>query len=338
MSLSFSVFKGLFDIWKSRDFDLYFYFQEIYNNALTKLDEYTQMSLKEDIANRRYKALFTPVGFSIENIAIIAGYVKPEYLRMAFTTTTREFHRKHIDLVVEKIKIACSKNIKIDMVDITHDDQKHAEEKIISWIKEMKSRYGLENKNFAIDLTGGTKPMSIGAQNAALSFEDIDALYLKTDYDKDTQQPIPGTEELVKLVKGESLVDKNLVFVIMPFADKYNKVYKWIEETVGSFSGLRCLRADKEIFIGGIMDRIRENIKKAGILIADLTEHNPNVYYELGLCHGYNKMNKTIMLTQDIDKLPFDLKHLAMVIYKSSDKEGFKKQLGERIEHVRSLE
>ena len=47
--------------------------------------------------------------------------------------------------------------------------------------------------------------------------------------------------------------------------------------------------------------------------MAELTERNANVYYELGLAHAWKK--KTIMISQDIDAIPFDLKHLRMVVY-----------------------
>ena len=41
--------------------------------------------------------------------------------------------------------------------------------------------------------------------------------------------------------------------------------------------------------------------------LADLTGLNPNVMYELGIAHSFNK--KTIMITRDdLGSLPFDLK------------------------------
>lgn len=194
--------------------------------------------------------------------------------------------------------------------------------------------YGMAYRQLAIDLTGGTKPMSIGAHNAALSFDEIDAFYLRTDYDEDTKEPMPGTETLVRLKKGKAQEEKDLAFVIMPFAREYDEVYSWIDET-GKACGLKCLRADKEIFIGGIMDKVRENILKAGMIVAELSEKNPNVYYELGHAHANSK--KVIMLTQNIDNIPFDLKHIRMVIYKPDDESKFKSQLSQEIAHIKSL-
>ena len=48
-------------------------------------------------------------------------------------------------------------------------------------------------------------------------------------------------------------------------------------------------------------------IYAADIVLADLTGLNPNVMYELGIAHSFNK--KTIMITRDdLGSLPFDLK------------------------------
>lgn len=336
MQTNHLLFKGLFDIWKGRNYDLYFYFQEIFEKALAEVSrraEDAAIGLREAEASR-YRALFVPVGFSIENVALIASVFKPDYLRLAFTETSRYFHRKHIHLITENIRKRCN-GIKIDEVAITSDDQLLTEQKILEWVEEMKTGYGMSYKQMAIDLTGGTKPMSIGANNAALSFEEIDAFYLRTDYDEDTKEPMPGTETLILLKKGKSQEDKKFTFVLMPFAKEYDEIYQWIEE-VATAQKVKCLRADKEIFIGGIMDKVKENILKAGILIAELSEKNPNVYYELGLAHANNK--RVIMLTQTMENIPFDLKHFRMVIYKPDDGLTFKSQLSQEIDHIKSLQ
>ena len=61
-------------------------------------------------------------------------------------------------------------------------------------------------------------------------------------------------------------------------------------------------RVDEEIFLGGIMDKIRENIAKARFIVADISAYNPNVYYELGLAEGMQK--DIIMLTSNVNTLP----------------------------------
>ena len=55
-----------------------------------------------------------------------------------------------------------------------------------------------------------------------------------------------------------------------------------------------------------ILQDIVTGIGKADVIIADVTGLNPNVFYELGLCHALDK--KVILITQDISELPFDIR------------------------------
>ena len=48
-------------------------------------------------------------------------------------------------------------------------------------------------------------------------------------------------------------------------------------------------------------------------IVADLTDSNPNVYYELGIAHGLRR--PVILLTQDINELPFDLRGYRVIPY-----------------------
>jgi nucleoside 2-deoxyribosyltransferase len=61
------------------------------------------------------------------------------------------------------------------------------------------------------------------------------------------------------------------------------------------------------------MNDILRSIHEADYIIADLTEQNPNVYYELGLAHATGK--PIILITQNIGKLPFDLRHQRVIEY-----------------------
>ncbi len=76
------------------------------------------------------------------------------------------------------------------------------------------------------------------------------------------------------------------VFVPMPFREEFDDVYAVVDNTCadGVFSGdLSCQRADELMKPGGkITEEIIESIRAADVLIADLTDANPNVMYELG--------------------------------------------------------
>ena len=81
----------------------------------------------------------------------------------------------------------------------------------------------------------------------------------------------------------------------------------------GKPTGFRCERADQEVRTGNIPRDIIERIASAEIVVADLTTQNPNVFYELGVRHSLRQ--KTIMIAQSLDNIPFDISSYRTVIY-----------------------
>ena len=320
-----TLFENLFRVWEQRKFDLVFYFEEIFDRALASLKAKVETGeIRITLNNKpKYKAMFIPVGFRIENVALMAGLFQPLHVTLAFSESTRSFHRRHIEILENKLHKYFSSMTIYKSPTLSKDDQPQMEQRVIKWTEELKKSDDYSEAEIAIDLTGGTKPMSVGAQNAAKSL-GIPAFYLGVDFDGDTQMPIPGTEYLVQMLSRPSQTDKNLVFVIMPFRSEFDTVYDHIKEGVES-SGSTCLRVDEDIFQGGIMDRIRENITRAGTIIADLSEENTNVYYELGLAHAQRK--NVIMLTQSMDTIPSNLKPLRMVVYDGNSPDELRDKL-----------
>ncbi len=54
-------------------------------------------------------------------------------------------------------------------------------------------------------------------------------------------------------------------------------------------------------------------INRARFLVGELTDRNPNVFYELDVAHALSK--DVILLTQSMDFVPFDLKSLRCLTY-----------------------
>jgi len=69
--------------------------------------------------------------------------------------------------------------------------------------------------------------------------------------------------------------------------------------------GLNVVRADQMGKPGMIGKQIIEQILKARLVIADLSFHNPNVFYEL--CLRHTTRLPTVQIKREIDKIPFDL-------------------------------
>ena len=111
-------------------------------------------------------------------------------------------------------------------------------------------------------------------------------------------------------------LDPDYCFVLMPFSkeDHLQEVYqRHVKSVVEGKCGLRCERADDIYDVSGVMQSVWEGINKATIIIAELTNRNPNVFYELGIAHTLGK--PVVMITQSMDFVPFDLRHLRSIVY-----------------------
>jgi len=105
----------------------------------------------------------------------------------------------------------------------------------------------------------------------------------------------------------------NLCFVIMPFNPNFNNIYGTLIKPVAEKFGLTVLRADDIYSPGSITEQIRAAIQQARLCIADVSDKNPNVLYEVGIAHSLGK--PTVLLTKQMNDVPFDLKSMRVVGY-----------------------
>ncbi|MEY2932389.1 MAG: hypothetical protein RL033_3138, partial [Pseudomonadota bacterium] len=78
-------------------------------------------------------------------------------------------------------------------------------------------------------------------------------------------------------------------FVLMPFDSRFNDTYQLGVKQASSEVGAYCERVDEQIFEERILDRIYNQIARADLIIADMTDRNPNVFYEVGYAHALGK-------------------------------------------------
>jgi nucleoside 2-deoxyribosyltransferase len=105
-------------------------------------------------------------------------------------------------------------------------------------------------------------------------------------------------------------------FVLMPFDGEFDDIYQLGIKQTAVELGVRTERVDEQKFRLGILEQIYQQIEKADFVVADMTGRNPNVFYEVGFAHAKGKL--CILLTQNADDIPFDLKHHRHVIYGDS--------------------
>jgi nucleoside 2-deoxyribosyltransferase len=106
------------------------------------------------------------------------------------------------------------------------------------------------------------------------------------------------------------------VFVIMQFNEAWSDHYGLGIKPACEAAGASCARVDEQIFLESILDRIYSQIARADVIVAELTDRNPNVFYETGYAHGLGK--PVILLTESADDIPFDLRHYPHVVHGGS--------------------
>jgi hypothetical protein len=103
------------------------------------------------------------------------------------------------------------------------------------------------------------------------------------------------------------------IFVLMPFKAKLEKVYTEHIRKLGAELGLAIQRADEQFSPNPFMDKVWDGICAARLVIADCTEKNPNVFYEIGMAHTVGK--KVVLLTRSEKDIPSDIGHFEYIEY-----------------------
>ncbi|MGV8911974.1 MAG: hypothetical protein ACOH14_05090 [Rhodoglobus sp.] len=95
-------------------------------------------------------------------------------------------------------------------------------------------------------------------------------------------------------------------FVLMPFDDDFDGVFSGLIQPALEEVGFEVQRADLSINQQQILKDIVNGLAEADLVVVDVSGLNGNVMYELGLAHAMGR--RTVMITRDINELPFDLR------------------------------
>jgi len=123
--------------------------------------------------------------------------------------------------------------------------------------------------------------------------------------------------------------DKLKCFVIMPFSksseehdEKYwtNHFEDFLKLEIENVPNLNAQRSDE--LRADILKQIILNLYDSFIVVADLTDRNANVYWELGIRQSLKV--KTITIAEEGTKLPFDVSTKSTLFYNTNDPKGDK--------------
>ncbi len=107
----------------------------------------------------------------------------------------------------------------------------------------------------------------------------------------------------------------DLVFVLMPFSEELEDLYFYGIRGCAERHGLTCKRADEILHDNEIMKMIVDHITRARLIVAEVSDPNPNVFYEVGWAHALEK--PTVLVAREGSSLPFDISHINTVFYKN---------------------
>ncbi len=139
-------------------------------------------------------------------------------------------------------------------------------------------------------------------------------------------------------------MNNKICFVIAPIGEvgsstrvRSDQILSHVIREVAQPLGFNVVRADEIAEPGIISTQILEHILNDPLVIADLTERNPNVYYELAVRHAVRK--PVIQLVQKGEPLPFDVAQTRTIVVDHKDLDivaDAKKQLAQYIENIQS--
>ncbi len=96
--------------------------------------------------------------------------------------------------------------------------------------------------------------------------------------------------------------EANKAFCLMPFNNEFKSLYLTIKEACAS-KDIICARSDDSYEPGNLLKQIIISIIKSRFIFAALDGRNPNVFYEIGLCHAIGKPVFLIAHNRQKDKL-----------------------------------
>lgn len=116
--------------------------------------------------------------------------------------------------------------------------------------------------------------------------------------------------------------EKPKCFVMMPFSDPidyetnhFSKVFDQIILPAIINAGYEAVRVDQNKISDQIINKIIEGIVECDMAICDLSTNNPNVLYELGLRHAFDK--PVVLIKDNKTSNIFDIQGISIIPYRS---------------------
>ena len=121
-----------------------------------------------------------------------------------------------------------------------------------------------------------------------------------------------------------------------PESERNDQVRDYIiKEAMGTL-GYQAIRADEIDEAGSITSQIMQHIFEDDLVVADLTDRNPNVFYELAVRHATRK--PFVQIIKENQTIPFDVQGMRLIFYDLGNPASVHKAKTEIVGQVNSWE
>jgi nucleoside 2-deoxyribosyltransferase len=120
-------------------------------------------------------------------------------------------------------------------------------------------------------------------------------------------------------------------FIAMWFDEQVNEAWKAIDQGIRA-AGYSPLRIDQKQHNNEITDEMIAEIRKSRFLVADLTGHRQNVYYEAGFAKGFGIEVVWLCRKDQLSEARFDTNHFPIIPWEADKLTELTKALQVRIE------
>jgi hypothetical protein len=139
------------------------------------------------------------------------------------------------------------------------------------------------------------------------------------------------------------LATEKICFVIAPIGDpdsdtrkRSDQVLKHVIRPAATFCGYKAIRADEIDKPGLITSQVIQHVVTDPLVVADLTERNPNVFYELAIRHALRK--PLVQIIRKGDSIPFDVAGTRTIYVDHRDLDNVEAAKNEIIDQIKALD
>jgi hypothetical protein len=135
--------------------------------------------------------------------------------------------------------------------------------------------------------------------------------------------------------------DAKICFVIAPIGEpdsetrkRSDQVLKHVIKPATKERGFTAIRADQISETGFITSQVIQHLVNDPLVVADLTDRNPNVFYELAIRHAARK--PLVQLIRKGDQIPFDVSGMRTIALDHRDLDSVEEVIQEILRQIDS--